>query len=162
MWSVLILLTTISLFQDKSFAKGALIPNCTGSKSVHAVMKAWSMKKKIRLFEACEMDQNRAIAQVGAYTTYRKGLARGKGPTIFELAFRNADQVGSPKLFEDATNMFSSNAAEFNLERTTPLNGDLITKLLKRRGHATSRVSPQDSHRHDRIQITSPNTKSIK
>lgn len=58
------------------------MPNCTGSESVHAVMKAWLMKKKVGLFEACGMDLNRAISQVAAYTAYQKGLHRGRRPTI--------------------------------------------------------------------------------
>lgn len=139
------------------------MPNCTRSESLHSVMKAWSMKKKVDLFEACEMDQNRAICQIGAYTAYRSGLNRGQGPTILEsMAFGSANQAGLPKLFEEATSMLLSNAAEFDLERTTPMNGDFVTKSPKRKGHATGRVSPQDSHRHDRILLTTPNNRSIK
>lgn len=73
----------------------ARMPNCTGSESVHASMRAWQRKKKISLLEACSVDSNWAAFQVAAYISFESGVHRGSGPTIFELAFRHADMAGS-------------------------------------------------------------------
>lgn len=145
---------TISFIRDKSAAKDSKLHRVRVSTCRHKGVV--DEEKSLEFLELVKW------IKTGPFTAYRRGLTRGKGPTIFELAFRSADLAGSPKLFEDATNMFLSNVAAFDLERTTPLNGDLITKLLKRKGHATGKVSPQDSYRHDRILITSPNTRSVK
>src|SRR5450759_5687996 len=77
--------------------EAGMMPNCTGSESIHGSMKASAMKKKVGLVEACQIDQNRAIGQIAAFTAYLEGRHRGKGPTIFELAFRSADAIGSMK-----------------------------------------------------------------
>jgi hypothetical protein len=63
------------------------MPNCTGAESVHSSVRKCLSKRKVDLIEACEIDQNQAIAQIAAYTLYLNGAHRGKGPTLFELAF---------------------------------------------------------------------------
>src|SRR5450759_3755856 len=118
-----------------------MMPNRTGSESMHGSMKASAMKKKVGLVEACQINQNRAVGQIAAYTAYLEGRHRGKGPTIFELAFRSADVIGSTKAFEDASNLLLSNTAKYDLERTEGLNGYLKTKSQKRKGHAKGKTS---------------------
>ena len=115
----------------------------------------------VGLVEACETDQNRAASQIAAYTGYLKGCHRGRGPTLFELAYRNADTIGSIKGYADASNLLLSAAPEFDLLRTTPLHGDLRTHSVKRKMSFSSGIGPQDSHRHDQILRTSPNTRSF-
>src|SRR5450759_915660 len=123
-------------------------------------MKGIAMKKKVGIIEACAMDQNRAVGQVAAYTAYLEGLHRGKGPTIFELAFRHTDLVGSSRAFKAASNLILENRGALNLFQTKSLNGDLKTSSQKWKGNATSSISPQDSHCHDTVLITSPITRS--
>lgn len=147
------------ILQEKTAEESAKIPNCTGSESVHANMKACAMKKKVGLIEACILDQNRAVTQIAAYTGYLEGIHRGKGPTIFELAFRSADRVGSTKQFEEASNNLLLNIKNYDLLRTAPLNGDLKTRSVKQKGFATDVSSPIDSHRPDKVLITTPNTR---
>jgi hypothetical protein len=137
------------------------MPNTTGSESVHSAMQKASGKKMIGLVEACESDQNRAASQIAAYTAYLKGCHRGKGPTLWELAYRNADTIGSLKGYASASNMFLSNEPSFNLHRTGPLHGDLRTQSVKRKMNFGFGIGPQDSHRHDRVLRTSPNPKGF-
>src|SRR5450759_2489436 len=120
--------------------EAGMMPNCTGSESIHGSMKASAMKKKVGLVEACQIDQNRAIGQIAAFTAYLEGRHRGKGPKIFELAFRSAVAIGSTKAFEDASNLLLSNAPTYDLERTGGSNGDLKTKSQKRKGHAKGTI----------------------
>lgn len=124
-------------------------------------MRRASGKKMVGLVEASEADQNRAACQIAAYTGYLKGCHRGKGPTLWELAYRNADTIGSLKGYADASNMLLSTAPEFDLHRTGPLHGDLRTHSVKRKMNFGSGVGPQDSHRHDRVLRTSPNTRGF-
>lgn len=147
-------------FQNKPACEAGMIPNCTGIESINSTIKAVAMKKKVGLIEACEMDQNRAVLQILAFLAYLEGLIRGKGPTIFELSFRSADKIGSTKQFEEASNLLFANIEKYDLLRSTPLNGDLSTKSVKRKGLATDACSPIDSHRPDKVLITSPNTRS--
>jgi hypothetical protein len=101
------------------------MPNCTGAESVHSsVMKCLS-KRKVDLIEACEMDQNQAIAQTAAFTSYLNGAHREKGPTLFELAFWSADTVGSPIAFIKATNLWMGSSSSHDLSRSGPLSGDV-------------------------------------
>ena len=138
------------------------MPNCTGSESMHHSMRASLSKKMVSLTEACEADSNRGALQIGAYDCYEKGLHRGTGPTVWELAFRSANSVGTTKSFIDASNVLFANSPMSDLYRTEPLNGDLRTKSVKRKiSPATPSVGPQDSHRPDRILVTSPNTRGF-
>lgn len=86
------------------------------------------MQKKVGLIEACVSDQSRALDQVAAYTTYIEGLYRGRGPTIFEISYRHANMVGSPKDFVNASNVVLTQTQKYDLLRTEPLNGDIRTK----------------------------------
>ena len=137
------------------------MPNTTGAESVHSAIQKCHTKKKVDLIEACEVDQNRAVAQIAAYTSYVNGVHRGKGPTLFELAFRSADTVGTPKKFVDATNLWVASSPQYDLGRTEPLPGDVRTTSRKRKGKASANITPEDSHRHDTVLITSPNTRAF-
>ncbi len=76
------------------------MPNCTGSESMHASMRSSQGSKLVSLVEACKIDQNHAALQIGAYTAYYDGyIRRGRGPTIWELAFRHADSIGTLKAY---------------------------------------------------------------
>ena len=154
------MLTNVFHIQEKGAIEGGKIPNCTGAESVHAVMKACAMKKKVGLIEACEMDQNRAVSQIAAYNGYLEGVNRGRGPTIFELAFQSADKIGSTVQFEEASNLLLSSIQGYDLLRSVPLNGDLRTTSKKRKGLASDICSPVDSHRPDKVLITSAHTRS--
>lgn len=131
-----------------------LMPNCTGAESVHASMRRCQDRRKIGLLEACETDQNRAVLQISAYTGYLEGVHRGKGPTIWELALRSTDSIGSPKAYEEATNLLLTSTVKYDLFRSEPLNGDFRTKSVKRKGGGPTTISAQDSHRHDQILMT--------
>jgi hypothetical protein len=111
------------------------------------------------LIKACEMDQNRAIAQIAAYTSYLNGAHQGKGPTLFELAFWSVDTVGSPTMFIEATNLWMGSLSSHDLCRSGPLSKDFQTKSQKRKGNASANISAKDSHRHNTVQITTPTTK---
>jgi len=100
----------------------------------------------VGLLEACEMDQNRAVGQIAAYTSYLNGANRGNGPTMFELAFRVADVSSSPSKFIEATNLWMDSSAKFDLRRTGPLSGDIRSVSQKRKGPASANITPQDSH----------------
>ena len=134
------------------------MPNTTGAESVHLAFQKCHTKKKVDLIEACEIDQNRAVAQIAAYTSYVNGVHRGKGPTLFELAFRSADTVGTPNKFVDATNFWVASSPQYDLGRTEPLPGNVPTTSHKRKGKASANITSEDSHQHDSVLITSPNT----
>lgn len=78
------------------------------------------------------------------------------------MAFRSANQAGLPKAYKDAMNMLLANVVEFDLRRTISLNEDIVTKSLKMKGRASERILSQDYHRHDKVLITLPNTRSVK
>lgn len=142
--------------QSADAIDAAKMPNCTGSESVHASMRAFQAKKKISLLEACTVDSNRAAFQVAAYIGFESGVSRGTGPTIFELAFRHADMAGSVAAHEKATNLVMASNGRFDLLRSEPLHGDLETRSVRRKGVASGLISEEDSHRHDTVLITSP------
>jgi hypothetical protein len=108
------------------------MPNTTGAESIHASMQKCQMVKKVGLIEACEMDMNRAVAQIAAYTSYLNGVHRGKGPTLFELAFRSADISGSPSRFIDATNLWIG--SKDHLSRTGPFDRGCADKVTEAKG----------------------------
>lgn len=62
-------------------------------------------QNKVGLIEGCVMDLNRSIGQVAVYTSYGEECRRGKGPTIFELAYLNAITIGSSKAFINVMNL---------------------------------------------------------
>jgi hypothetical protein len=124
-------------------------------------MRKCYSQKKVGLLEACEMDQNRAVAQIVAYTSYLNGAHRQKGPTLFELAFRSADTIGTPSKFIEATNLWIGSSSQHNLCRTGPLAGDVRTKSQKRKGNASANITLEDSHRHHTVLVTSPNTRGF-
>lgn len=138
------------------------MPNCTGSESVHASTKASQPKKKISLLEACSVDSNHATFQVAAYIGFESGVHRGSGPTIFELAFRHANMTGSVSAHEKATNYLMEANGMFDLLCSGPLQGDLQTKIVKRKGVANDSIGDDDSHRHDTIPITSPKQSALR
>lgn len=100
-------------------------------------------------------DLNRAIGQIAAYTTYLEGCNRGKGPTIFELSFHNADTIGSPCAFLNAVNNTFSQTMKYGFHKTGALHSDLKTTSSKWKAPTSGHVSCQDSHRHDTILVTS-------
>jgi hypothetical protein len=145
--------------QDLTVEESSLMPNMTGAESVHSAMQKCHSQKKVGLLEVCEMDQNRSVAQIAAYTSYLNGAHRGKGPTLFELAFRSADIVGTPTNFIYATNLWIE--SEHKLSQTKPLTGDVRIKLQKQKVNASADITPKDSHCHDMMLITSPTTRGF-
>lgn len=105
-----------------------LSPNCTSAEPVHGSMTKWITRKKVGLIEACKLDQNCAVLQVFLYTRYLKGINRGRGPTVFEFAYRNADFSGSPKALLNTTNLALTHTISYNFCQIFPLNGDFKTK----------------------------------
>lgn len=73
------------------------MPNCTGSESVHASIRASQPKKKITFIEACSVDSNCVAFQVAAYIGSESGIHHGSSPTNFELAFHHDDMAGSAR-----------------------------------------------------------------
>lgn len=106
------------------------------------------------LIEAYVTNPNRVVGQIFAYTTYTKGCNRGKGPTIFELAFWNVDIIGSPHAFLNASNMVLSQSMKYGFHSSDALHGDLKTTSVKRKSPTMGNVSLQDSHRHDKVLVT--------
>lgn len=52
---------------------------------------------------------------------FESGIHRGLGPTIFELAFRHADMMGSVSAHEKATNFLMEANGRFDLLRSCPV-----------------------------------------
>jgi hypothetical protein len=63
------------------------MPNCTGAESVHSSVRKCLSKRKVDLIKACEMDQNRAIALIAAYTSYLNGAHQGKDRLFLSWLF---------------------------------------------------------------------------
>lgn len=108
-----------------------LMPNYIGAKSIHASMRKCITQKKVGLIEAYVIDQNYVVGQIVAYTTYIEGCNRGKGPTIFEMAFQNADIIGSPQAFLNASNMVLSQSMKYGFHSSDALHGNLKTTSVK-------------------------------
>jgi hypothetical protein len=109
-------------------------------------MKKYQMGKKVGLLEACKMDMNWAVSQIAAYTLYLNGVHRGKGPTLFALAFRSADISGFSAKFIDATNLWIG--FKDYLSHTGPLTGDVRTKSHKQKGNASANITQEDGPHH--------------
>ncbi|KAL3688517.1 hypothetical protein R1sor_014826 [Riccia sorocarpa] len=140
---------------DLSFEENVLMPNTNAAESVHAMWKRSSRKKKQSLLEVTMEDNTMAIIQIARYQSFMMGRGGGNGPSMFELDLRAADRLGTSEAFE--------RAFENALRRTEPLagrmhtvNGDIRTVTHKRKGPVTSTVNPEDTHRHDRIAVTTP------
>ncbi|KAL3679711.1 hypothetical protein R1sor_022667 [Riccia sorocarpa] len=80
---------------------------------------------------------------------------------MFELTLRAADRLGTIEAFEKAF--------DIAVRMTNPLmniphsvNGDINTTTYKRKGPATSTIRPGDTHRHDRVAVTSQVTRRVK
>lgn len=119
-------------------------------------------KKKVRLIEAYELDQNCVITQVVAYTLYLNGTNRDQGPTIFELVYHNTNVIGSPQVFLNAMNLALSQNIKYDFRQKEPLNDDLRTKLVKRKNLAKGFVVYQDSHRLNTKLHTLPIIRGLK
>lgn len=52
------------------------------------------------------------------YIGYLEGLHRGHGPTIFELAYKHANLVGSTQAFVNASNLALTHIMKYNLHQT--------------------------------------------
>ncbi|KAL3679709.1 hypothetical protein R1sor_022665 [Riccia sorocarpa] len=80
---------------------------------------------------------------------------------MFELTLRAADRLGTIEAFEKAF--------DIAVRMTNPLmniphsiNMDINTTTYKRKGPATSTIRPGDTHRHDRVAVTSQATRCVK
>ncbi|KAL3690167.1 hypothetical protein R1sor_016476 [Riccia sorocarpa] len=80
---------------------------------------------------------------------------------MHELTLRAADRLGTTEAFEKAF--------EIAVRQTDPLrniphtvNGDINTTTYKRKGPATSTIHSGDTHRHDRVAVTSQVTRRVK
>lgn len=112
--------------------------------------------------EACESDQNWVVVQVAAYTTYLNSTNRGRGLVVFELAYRNMNVIGSSQDFLNAINLALSQNMKYEFCQKEPLNGDIRTKIVKRKTPTKGFVGDRNSHRLDTTLLTSPITHNLK
>lgn len=103
-------------------------------------MRRYTTQNKAGLIKACITNLNQIFDQVAAYTTYGEGCHRGKGPTIFELAYRNANTIGFPKAFINTLNLTVSHTMKYDPIQMDPLHEDLWTGLDKRKVHASGNI----------------------
>ncbi|KAL3688100.1 hypothetical protein R1sor_014409 [Riccia sorocarpa] len=89
------------------------------------------------------------------------GRGGGNGPSLFELHLRAAARLGTTDAFEKAF--------DFAIRRTAPLaniphiiTGDINTTSRKRKGQATSTIHPTDTHRHDRVAVTTQVKRTVR
>ncbi|KAL3677307.1 hypothetical protein R1sor_027255 [Riccia sorocarpa] len=89
------------------------------------------------------------------------GRGGGNGPSLFELQLRAAARLGTTDAFEKAF--------DFAIRRTAPLaniphiiSGDINTTSRKRKGPATSTIHPTDTHRHDRVAVTTQVNRTVR
>lgn len=59
--------------------------------------------------------------------------------------------AGSVAAHEKATNVLMATNGRFDLLRSEPLNGDLQTRSVRRKGLTSDKIEEHDSHRHDTI-----------
>ncbi|KAL3678202.1 hypothetical protein R1sor_021158 [Riccia sorocarpa] len=80
---------------------------------------------------------------------------------MHELTLRAANRLGTTEAFEKA---FDIAVRQTDPLRNIPhtVNGDINTTTYKRKGHATSTIHSGDTHRHDRVAVTSQVTRRIK
>ncbi|KAL3682280.1 hypothetical protein R1sor_000302 [Riccia sorocarpa] len=89
------------------------------------------------------------------------GRGGGNGPSLFELHIRAAARLGTTDVFEKAF--------DFAIRRTAPLaniphiiSGDINTTSRKRKGPATLTIHPTDTHRHDRVAVTTQVNRTVR
>ncbi|KAL3698763.1 hypothetical protein R1sor_012839 [Riccia sorocarpa] len=89
------------------------------------------------------------------------GRDGGNGPSLFELQLRAAARLGTTDAFEKAF--------DFAIRRTAPLaniphiiSGDINTTSRKRKRPATSTIEPTDTHRHDRVAVTTQVKRTVR
>ncbi|KAL3680472.1 hypothetical protein R1sor_023428 [Riccia sorocarpa] len=82
-------------------------------------------------------------------------------PFVVRTNLRVADRLGTTEAFEKA---FDIAVRMTNPLRNIPhsVHGDINTTTYKRKGHATSTIRPGDTHRHDRVAVTSQVTRRVK
>lgn len=119
-------------------------------------------QKKVGLIKACITDLNQSVSQVAAYTTYGEGCHCGKGPTIFELVYHNADTIGSPKAFINTSNLAISHTMMYDLFQTDPLHDDPWTTFVKCKTNASGQVLAKEFHWSNKIWITIALTRGLK
>ncbi|KAL3686541.1 hypothetical protein R1sor_009115 [Riccia sorocarpa] len=89
------------------------------------------------------------------------GRGGGNGPSLFELHLRSTARLGTTNAFEKAF--------DFAIRRTAPLanishiiSGDINTTSRKRKGPPTSTIQPTDTHRHDRVAVTTQVKRTVR
>ncbi|KAL3694599.1 hypothetical protein R1sor_008250 [Riccia sorocarpa] len=80
---------------------------------------------------------------------------------MHELTLRAADRLGTTEAFEKA---FDIAVRQTDLLKNIlhTVNGDINTRTYKRKGPATSTIHSGDTHRHDRVAVTSQVTRQVK
>ncbi|KAL3675368.1 hypothetical protein R1sor_025316 [Riccia sorocarpa] len=89
------------------------------------------------------------------------GRGGGNGPSLFELHMRAVARLGTTDAFEKAFG--------FAIRRIAPLaniphiiSGDINTTSRKRKGPATSTIHPTDTHRHNRVAVTTQVNRTVR
>lgn len=82
---------------------------------VHALMHKCIMQKKVGLIKTCLSNENWALNQVVSYTTYIERLHCGRRPIIFEIVYKHANMVVSPKDFVNASNVALTYTLKYDL-----------------------------------------------
>ncbi|KAL3701218.1 hypothetical protein R1sor_019240 [Riccia sorocarpa] len=147
--------------QELNFEENVLMPNVNAAESVHAAWQKSSLKKQASLLEITMEDNWRALIQIVRYQAFEMGRGGGNGPSLFELQLRAAARLGTTDAFEKAF--------DFAIRRTAPLaniphiiSGDINTTSRKCKGPATSTIHPTDTHRHDRVAVTTQVNRTVR
>lgn len=100
--------------------------------------------------------------QITAFAAYQEGCHRGSGPTIFNLAYKNGDAMGSLDAFKKALNLLLSDHPKYDFYRSMQLHGDIRTSSMKRKGKALATIEDHDSHRHEKFMHTTSPSSAVK